>query len=90
MLFKDRLKTWRKSSEMRQKEACVVFDVPCGTYRSWENGKRTPNKLAMESIEQRIFGMVPDAKGNPPFIKRDDGRVYRNPNWLNCSTEKTI
>jgi len=50
--FATRLKNWR--GPLRQKEAASVLDVKLGTFRSWENGKRTPNKLALIEIERRM------------------------------------
>ena len=41
---------------LRQKDAAVQIDVPVATWRNWEKGKRTPNKLALAEIERRMKG----------------------------------
>lgn len=51
-LLKDRLKKWR--GKLRKKEAAAILDIPFPTYRSYEYGKRTPNKLAMAELERRM------------------------------------
>ncbi len=50
--FKDELREWR--GRLRQKEAAEKLDVPVATFRKWEIGKRTPNKLAMAEIKRRM------------------------------------
>jgi len=52
-LLKDRLKIWR--GKRYQKEAASDLDLPLPTYRKYENGKRTPNKLAMAELERRLL-----------------------------------
>lgn len=52
MLFKDLLKQWRGSR--LQKEAADLLDIPLGTYRKWEYGKRTPTKITLAQVEQRM------------------------------------
>ena len=52
--FGFRLQRWRMSKRLRQKEAAAVFDVPTGTYRTWEKGSRTPKALTKEAIEHRM------------------------------------
>lgn len=51
-LLKDRLKAWR--GKRLQKEAAADLDVPLATYRKWEYGKRTPDKLAMVELNRRL------------------------------------
>jgi DNA-binding transcriptional regulator YiaG len=52
--FSDRIKQWRLGLKLRQKEAAAVFDVPVGTYRTWEKGSKTPTKLSLCEIERRM------------------------------------
>jgi DNA-binding transcriptional regulator YiaG len=52
-LLKDRLKKWR--GDRRQKNAADDLRVSLATYRKWENGKRTPNALAMAELDRRII-----------------------------------
>jgi len=47
-----RLKIWR--GKLRQKEAADRLDIPLPTYRKYENGHRTPNKLALAELERRM------------------------------------
>jgi DNA-binding transcriptional regulator YiaG len=54
--FASRIKKWRMELKLRPKEAAAVFDVPTGTYRTWEKGSRTPHKLAMAEIVRRMEG----------------------------------
>jgi len=51
-LFSERLKKWR--GRLYQKEAAALLDVPLATLRKWENGKQTPNKLALAELERRM------------------------------------
>lgn len=51
-LFSKRLRVWR--GKLYQKEAAAKLDVPLPTFRKWENGKQTPNKLALAEIERRM------------------------------------
>lgn len=51
-LFAKRLKQWRGG--LRQKEAAAILDIPLPTYRKYEAGKRTPGKLALIVLEQRL------------------------------------
>lgn len=51
-LLADRLKRWR--GPLRQKEAAAKLDIPLPTYRKYENGKRTPAKLALVELERRM------------------------------------
>lgn len=39
---------------LRQKEMADRLGIPVGTYRKYESGKRTPNKLALAELERRI------------------------------------
>jgi len=48
-----RLKIWR--GKLYQKEAAAILDLPIPTYRKYENGKRTPNKLALAELERRML-----------------------------------
>lgn len=52
MLLKDRLRKWR--GKRYQKEAAAALDLPVPTYRKYETGKRTPNKLAMAELNRRL------------------------------------
>lgn len=54
-LFKDRLKEWR--GKLRHKEAAAILNVPLGTYRAWEYGKRTPNRLSLAEVERRMVNL---------------------------------
>jgi len=56
--FSIQLEQWRKSRELRQKEAADKLDVPFGTYRSWERGKKTPHKLTMPEIQRRMAAVT--------------------------------
>lgn len=51
-LLKARLREWR--GKRRQKEAAADLDVSLATYRKWEYGRRTPNKLALAELERRM------------------------------------
>lgn len=53
MLLKNQLREWRGS--LRQKEAADILDLPLPTYRKYEYGKRTPNKLAMAELQRRMI-----------------------------------
>lgn len=50
--LKDRLREWR--GKRRQKEAASDLDIPLPTYRKYEYGKRTPNKLALAELLRRM------------------------------------
>lgn len=52
LLLKDRLKTWR--GKRYRKEAAALLDIPLATYRKYEEGRRTPNKLALAELERRL------------------------------------
>jgi hypothetical protein len=45
-----RLRAWRGSRAMRQTEAAKFLKVPIGTYRDWEQGRRTPRGPAFLKI----------------------------------------
>jgi len=45
---------WRLSKGLLQKQAAAIFEVPVGTYRTWEKGSRTPKHLAMAEIIRRM------------------------------------
>lgn len=51
-LLADRLRLWRGKRYI--KEAAAILGLPMGTYRKYEEGKRTPNKLAMAELERRL------------------------------------
>lgn len=55
-LFKTRLRNWRISNGLIQKEAAVKLDVAVATIRKWEKGKREPKKLTMAEVERRMVG----------------------------------
>jgi transcriptional regulator with XRE-family HTH domain len=57
--FANQLEQWRKIRDLRQKEAADKLDVPFGTYRSWERGKKTPHKLTMPEIQRRMEAIPP-------------------------------
>ena len=69
MLFKERIKQWRTSKGFRQKEAAAAINVPCGTFRSWEKGKREPNNLAMPEILRRMEGASSPALTHKLLVK---------------------
>lgn len=52
MNFTEELRTWR--GKLRQKEAADLLKIPLPSYRKYENGKRTPNKLAMAELRRRM------------------------------------
>jgi Helix-turn-helix len=52
-LFSEELKRWRGS--LYQKEAAAKLDIPLPSYRKYENGKRTPNKLAIAELRRRMW-----------------------------------
>lgn len=52
MLLPARLKKLR--GKLRQKEMAEKLGLPLPTYRKYELGKRTPNKLAMAELERRM------------------------------------
>lgn len=56
--FAKRLKKWRMGLKLVQKEAAAIFDVTPGAYKTWEYGKKTPNKLAMFEVERRMAAEV--------------------------------
>lgn len=56
MLLKDKLRIWR--GKLYQKEAAEILGIPLATYRKYESGKRTPNKLALAELERRIGEQV--------------------------------
>lgn len=51
-LLADKLKLWR--GKRYRKEAAAILRIPLPTYRKYEEGKRTPNKLAMAELERRL------------------------------------
>lgn len=53
ILFSQRLKAWR--GKRLQKEACEDLGVSLPTYRKWEYGKRTPDKVKMMEIDRRML-----------------------------------
>lgn len=54
--FKNQLRKWR--GNRIQKEGASLLNVPVATFRKWEYGKRTPNKLAMAEIKRRMEGIL--------------------------------
>lgn len=52
MQFKDEIRKWR--GKLYQKEAADKLDIPLATYRKYEIGKRTPQKLAMIELKRRM------------------------------------
>lgn len=52
MNFPKELKAWR--GKLYQKEAASDLEIPLASYRKYENGKRTPNKLAMAELLRRM------------------------------------
>ena len=52
------LRRWRGG--LRQKEAAAILDLPLPTYRKYECGKRTPNKLALAELERRLIDKARD------------------------------
>jgi DNA-binding transcriptional regulator YiaG len=54
IIFSKQIELWRKAKGLRQKEAAAVLDVPFGTFRSWERGKRTPHKFTMPEIQRKM------------------------------------
>ena len=51
-LLKDRLKKWR--GRRYYKEVAAIFEIPVGTYRAWEKGKRSPKLLTLCEVERRM------------------------------------
>lgn len=53
VLFKDRLKQWRKNRSLKEAAADLGVDYP--SYRKYETGKRTPCKLALAELDRRMI-----------------------------------
>jgi DNA-binding transcriptional regulator YiaG len=53
-LFSKRIEKWRKDRGLLQKEAAAKLDVSYGAWRSWERGKKQPQKLALAELERRM------------------------------------
>jgi hypothetical protein len=51
-LLAAKLRRWR--GKRYRKEAAALLDIPLTTYRKYEVGMRTPNKLALAELERRI------------------------------------
>ena len=51
-LLADKLRSWR--GKLYRKEAAALLDLPLGTYRKYETGKRTPSKIALAELERRL------------------------------------
>jgi hypothetical protein len=51
-LLSKRLRRWRGKRYI--KEAAALLNIPVGSYRKYEEGKRTPNKLALAELERRL------------------------------------
>jgi len=64
--FAWRLQRWRMHFRLLQKEAAAIFEVPTGTYRTWEKGSRTPKKLTMMEIERRLQANGCDQQNQRP------------------------
>ena len=52
--FKKKIRAWRKSRGLVQKQAADVLDVSVRTYQGWEYGKTSPNKLALAELLRRM------------------------------------
>lgn len=65
ILFALYLKSWRRSKKILQKQAAEFLQVKLGTLRSWEEGKRTPSKLALAEIKRRMDGILDDESPVP-------------------------
>lgn len=52
-LLANKLRVWR--GKRYRKEAASDLGIPLATYRKYEEGKRTPNKLAMAELERRLL-----------------------------------
>jgi|SRR5262249_51768996 len=50
-----KLRAWRAGRGMRQTEAAKFLKVPIGTYRDWEQGRRTPRGPAFLEISSLRF-----------------------------------
>jgi Helix-turn-helix len=61
-LLKNRLREWR--GKRRQKEAAADLDIPVPTYRKYEYGKRTPNRLALAELNRRMDSGAHRAEGS--------------------------
>ena len=48
------LREWRKRTAATQRIAANVLGVPIGTYRDWEQGRRTPRGPAFWNIQRHI------------------------------------
>lgn len=53
-LLAKRLLAWRLRKKLYRKEAAAILDIPVGTYRCYEEGKRTPIKLSLVELERRL------------------------------------
>jgi len=56
-LLKDRLLQVRLAKKLRQKEMAEVLSTNLNTYRSWEKGKRTPDRFLSPQIEAAIVAI---------------------------------
>jgi len=58
VLLKDTLRELRKKLGLKQKEMAEKLGTSYGTYRSWEYGKKTPKKFALNELERRIDALT--------------------------------
>ena len=59
----DDLQTWRKRLKLSQPEAAQALNVPIGTYRQWEHGRRRlPHfiELALKDARARQIALSGD------------------------------
>lgn len=52
LTFAKKIKRWR--GKLSLKEAAAALDIEYSYFRKYSCGKRTPGKLAMETIERRM------------------------------------
>lgn len=55
--LKDRLETIRLARKLRAHDMAVLLGVKSGTYRSWVNGKKTPNKAELARVEAKLAAL---------------------------------
>jgi len=52
--WKKKLRAWRKSNRLLQKQAADKLGVNVRTYQGWEEGKGGPCEAAMAEYERRM------------------------------------
>jgi transcriptional regulator with XRE-family HTH domain len=62
--FAETLRQWRKTHNLRQKEAAAILNIKVRTYEGYEIGHNSPpeNLVTREVIEKRMAEYVPPTK----------------------------